>query len=111
MNLNLYEWRLESLEARRSSLLKIVDSLNREMEDDHEDTVPSRLQPSVDAVYSTAIQKHGSDNFQSYLEICKLQQKVQLVLLTWEGYACETSMYPLIQELSDLQAEVMCSDP
>ena len=108
VELESHEKRLEELETRRSTLLKTIDDLEQEVEgiEATNKIPPTEVQPSPDTIYSSAIQKHGTDNYLFYLESCILQKRMQLALLVWENYTCEAEMYPLIQELAELQSMV-----
>ena len=108
MELNEYEMKLEDLETRRGSLLNAIDRLEREMEEVEatKETSLTEVQPSVDNIYNSAIQKHGNDNRVLYLELSILQKRTQLALLGLESGVYESELYPLVQELSELHSKV-----
>ena len=108
MELESHEHRLEVLEASKASVLKTIDSLDRDMEDILASSrePPAESQLSLDALYSSALRKHGGDNCMFYIELRILQHRVQLALQEWESCVCESEMYPMIQELSNLQSNV-----
>ena len=108
MELNEYEMKLEDLEARRGSLLKAIDGLERGMQEVEitKETSLTEVQPSVDNIYNSAIQKHGNDNRLLYLELSILQKRTQLALLMLESGVYEIELYPLVQELHELHSKV-----
>lgn len=108
VELESHEKRLEDLETRRSTLLKTIDHLEQEVEgiEATNKMPPTEVQPSLHTIYSSAIQKHGTDNYLFYLESSILQKRMHLALLVWENYTCEVETYPLIQELAELQSMV-----
>ena len=111
MELESHERRLEELEVSKTTIMKSIDRLDQDMEnvlatsqDQH--TVG---QPPLEALYNSAIRKHGADNCIYYMEVCMLQQRLQLALMELESCVCESKMYPLVQEMSNLKTDVRMS--
>jgi hypothetical protein len=105
MELESHEQKLEELEASKTSIMKSIDRLDQNILATNQEQ-RAVGQPSVDALYNSAIHKHGTDNCLFYMEVCMLQQRLQLALMELESCVCESKMYPLVQEMSNLKTDV-----
>lgn len=108
MEIASHERRLKEIQAGKDSTMKKIGHLDHDIKkylirgDEKQPIIPQ----SLETLYTKTIEKHGNENCLLHMEICLLQQHVQLAIRELDVSMLEAELFPLVEELSTLQSHV-----